>query len=76
VIAPAVGGLAEVVTTGVNGILVEPESAVALADAIARGADLATRTALSEGARQTGERFSSTTAVARVDAEYRALARP
>jgi glycosyltransferase involved in cell wall biosynthesis len=76
VIAPAVGGLGEVVTTGVNGILVEPESAVALADAIARGADLATRTALSEGARQTGERFSSTTAVARVDAEYRALARP
>ena len=36
VVATAVGGVPEVVTSGVNGILVEPESAGELADAIER----------------------------------------
>jgi glycosyltransferase involved in cell wall biosynthesis len=76
VIAPEVGGLPEVVTTGVDGILVEPESSSALADAIVRAADPATRAELSAGARSTGERFSSSHAIARIDAAYRALARP
>ncbi|MFI5053309.1 MAG: glycosyltransferase [Acidimicrobiia bacterium] len=75
VIAPAVGGLPEVVITGVNGILVEPESSAALADAIVEASDPARRAELSEGARRTGERFSSANAVARIEAEYRTLTR-
>ena len=36
VVAPAVGGLSEVVTTDDNGILAKPGSSIALADAIER----------------------------------------
>ena len=74
VVAPDVGGLREVVTSGENGILVAPGSATALAEAIEEAADPTTRARLGAGARATGERFSSATAVTRMEECYRALA--
>jgi glycosyltransferase involved in cell wall biosynthesis len=74
VVAPAVGGLREVVVTGQNGILVRPESPQALADAIVRAADATLRRSLARGAATTGARFSSAAAVARIDAVYEATA--
>lgn len=74
VIAPAVGGLPEVVTTGENGILVPPGSPVALADAIEQALDPVVHARLVDGARRTGDRFSSANAVARIEATYAALA--
>ena len=74
VVAPSVGGLREVVRTDENGILVEPGSPTALADAIVRASDPALHAHLAEGARATGEQFSSAHAVAHLDSLYRALA--
>jgi glycosyltransferase involved in cell wall biosynthesis len=73
VVAPEVGGLREVVHSGENGILVEPGSPAALADAIARAATPAVHARLAQGARATGKQFASTHAVARIDALYRHL---
>ena len=73
VIAPAVGGLREVID-GRNGILVPPGDTRALADAIARVAtDGVLRAELARGASESGERFSSRHAVQRIEAVYRAL---
>ena len=74
VVAPAVGGLPEVVDER-SGILVSPDDPAALADAIERVAtDPALRARLSEGARASGNRFSSRHAVAELEATYRELA--
>ncbi len=75
VVAPRVGGLPEVVTTGVNGILVSPDSPEALADGIEEAARTDRRAVLAANARTTGERFSSAAAIHRIDACYRELAR-
>jgi glycosyltransferase involved in cell wall biosynthesis len=74
VVAPAVGGLPEVVTSDENGILVTPGSPVALADAIERAIAPAEHARLVAGAQQTGDRFSSAHAVARIEARYASLA--
>ena len=74
VVAPAVGGLPQVVTSGKNGILVSPGSPVALADAIQQALEPTMHARLVEGARTTGDRFSSANAVARIEATYTALA--
>jgi glycosyltransferase involved in cell wall biosynthesis len=74
VVATAVGGLPEVVTTGANGILVAPGSAVALADAIERALGPLVHAELVAGARLTDDRFSNAAAVQRVEDTYRALA--
>jgi glycosyltransferase involved in cell wall biosynthesis len=73
VVAPAVGGLPEVVTTGDNGILAEPGSPSALADAIERALQPDTHARLVAGARRTADRFSNTHAVARVEDVYERL---
>ena len=70
VVATAVGGLPEAVATDVNGILVPPRDASALADAIERAVEPATHTRLVDGARATGERFSNARAVARIESTY------
>jgi glycosyltransferase involved in cell wall biosynthesis len=57
-VASAVGGIAEVVEEGVNGMLVPPEDAGALAAALARMADGSLRGGLAEGARAASRRWS------------------
>ena len=74
VVAPAVGGLPEVITTDDNGILATPGSTVALADAIERALEPSTHARLVAGARRTDERFSNAHAVARVEAAYQRMA--
>ena len=74
VVAPAVGGLPEVVRTGESGILVAPGDAGALADAIERALDPAEHARLVAGARAAGDRFSNAAAIARVEQAYRDLA--
>jgi glycosyltransferase involved in cell wall biosynthesis len=74
VVATAVGGLPEVVTTEHNGILVPPGDPTALARAIERASDPDTHARLVAGARATGDRFSNAHAVARIEATYRQLA--
>jgi glycosyltransferase involved in cell wall biosynthesis len=70
VVAPAVGGLREVVDDGANGFLVTPGAPQALADAIVRAIEPAEHQRLVAGARTTGDRFSSRDAVALVNARY------
>jgi glycosyltransferase involved in cell wall biosynthesis len=57
-IGSAVGGIAEVVQDGVNGVLVPPEDPAALAAAVARITDPELRARLAEGARATSTRWS------------------
>jgi glycosyltransferase involved in cell wall biosynthesis len=71
VVAPAVGGLPEVVATDQNGILVEPGSSTALAAAVEEAFDPAVHERLATGAAGTGDRFSSTAAITRIEAAYR-----
>ncbi len=73
VVATAVGGLPEAVATEVNGILVPPGDASALADAIQRALEPATHARLVEGAEGTGDRFSNAPAVASIEATYASL---
>jgi glycosyltransferase involved in cell wall biosynthesis len=75
VVAPAVGGLPEVVTSGDNGILVEPGSSAALADAIEAAVDPPVHERLAAGARETGEQFASADALRRIDDTYRRVSR-
>jgi glycosyltransferase involved in cell wall biosynthesis len=75
VVAPAVGGLREIVTDGHNGILVTPGSPEALADGIARAASEHMLDALRRGAAATGDRFSSADAVRHIEATYGGLRR-
>jgi L-malate glycosyltransferase len=74
VVAPAVGGLPEVVTDGENGLLVTPGSPVALADAIEHALEPIEHARLVASAQRTGDRFSSAHAVARIEATYASLA--
>ena len=74
VVAPAVGGLREAITSGEDGILVDAGRPQALADAFAAVCDPARRARLADGARRAGERFSSRAAVERVEQLYRQLA--
>jgi glycosyltransferase involved in cell wall biosynthesis len=73
VVAPAVGGLPEVVIDGKNGLLVTPGSPTALADAIGRALDPTVHARLAAGPGQTGDQFSSVHAVARIEQSYEAL---
>jgi glycosyltransferase involved in cell wall biosynthesis len=70
VVAPAVGGLPEIVTSGVDGLLVTPGSPDALADALASVADPGTRGRLARGAAATGDRFSARHAVDAIERVY------
>lgn len=70
VVAPAVGGLPEVVTTDDDGILCTPGSPDALADALERALQPDVHERLVLGARRTGDRFSNAHAVARVEDTY------
>ncbi|HEX2141849.1 MAG TPA: glycosyltransferase family 4 protein, partial [Candidatus Limnocylindria bacterium] len=72
VVASAVGGIPEVVTDGVDGLLVPPRSPSALADAIVRLArSAALRGRLGEaGYRTVAERFSIDAQVRQVEAVY------
>jgi glycosyltransferase involved in cell wall biosynthesis len=70
VVAPAVGGLPQVVDDGENGLLVAPGSPSALADAIQRALEPAVHARLVAGAQRTGDRFSSAHAVARIETKY------
>jgi glycosyltransferase involved in cell wall biosynthesis len=57
-VGTAVGGIAEVVEDGANGILVPPEDPDALAAALVRVADPTVRARLAAGARSTAARWS------------------
>jgi D-inositol-3-phosphate glycosyltransferase len=57
-VGSAVGGIAEVVEEGVNGLLVPPEAPEALAGALARIADESLRARLAEGARAASRRWN------------------
>ncbi len=72
VVASAVGGIPEVITDGVDGLLVPPASASGLADAIVRLANSpALRAELGAAGRRTVEdRFSLTAMVRRVEQTY------
>ncbi len=74
VVAPAVGGLREVVTDGESGVLVPPDDPIALADAITSVAtDAELRAKLGAGAVRDGTRFSAADAAARIESIYRAV---
>jgi glycosyltransferase involved in cell wall biosynthesis len=76
VVAPAVGGLPEAVTSGEDGLLVAAGDPAALADAIGCFAtDGTLRERLARGARLAGERFDSTRAVRRIEEIYRGVLR-
>lgn len=70
VVATAVGGLTEVVTDGVDGLLVPPGDPTALAGAVRRAADPSTRARLAAGAGAAGDRFAAAPAVRRIEAVY------
>jgi glycosyltransferase involved in cell wall biosynthesis len=72
VVAPAVGGLPEVITNGVNGVLVAAGNPVALADGIEEA--LRRRAELASSAAATGEQFSSARSVSRIEAMYARVA--
>jgi glycosyltransferase involved in cell wall biosynthesis len=68
VVASAIGGLAETVCDGENGLLVPAGDAAALAAALARLADVALRAHLSAGARSWAERCTWTSYVDMLEA--------
>jgi glycosyltransferase involved in cell wall biosynthesis len=72
VVASAVGGIPEVITSGVDGLLVPPEEPAALADAVGRLlADAALRDRIGEaGYRTVAERYSIDAQVHRIEAVY------
>jgi glycosyltransferase involved in cell wall biosynthesis len=74
VVATAVGGVAETVTDGREGLLVPPEDPSALAEAIlSLAADPMRRTAMAAAAARAGERFDIRVAVRRLEDAYRSL---
>jgi glycosyltransferase involved in cell wall biosynthesis len=76
VIATSVGGVPEIVTDGVTGLLVPPHAPDALAAAIAAlVADPGLRARLGRAARRTAERFDVAACAARHEAVYRAAPR-
>ncbi|MBI2213973.1 MAG: glycosyltransferase family 4 protein [Acidobacteria bacterium] len=58
VIATRVGGMPEIVENGVNGLLIEPESAAALAEAIDRFLTSCNREAMENAAKASAARYS------------------
>lgn len=74
VVATAVGGVAETVTPGREGLLVAPGDPDALAEAVLDlAADPDRRAAMADAAAQAAERFDIRRAVRRLEATYRAL---
>ncbi len=72
--ATSVGGIPEAVTDGVEGLLVSPSDAAALASALTRlASDPALREQLAAGAREAGERYDIRTAVTRIEQIYRGV---
>lgn len=70
VVATRVGGLPEVVTDGVDGLLVPPGDPAALAAAIRRASGPDERARLAAGAAAAGDRFAAAPAVRRIEAVY------
>jgi glycosyltransferase involved in cell wall biosynthesis len=71
VVSTAVGGIPEAITDGVEGLLVPPRDAEALAGAIARVAtDPERRAELARGAAAAGDRYDITATVRRIEAIY------
>lgn len=70
VVAPAVGGLPEVVHTGVNGVLVAPDDPDELARAVLGALEPAEHERLAAGAAASGEQFSNGPAVERQEQVY------
>lgn len=76
IVATRVGGLPDVIDEGVSGLLVGPDDAPALAAAIGSVVDDAgLRKELSAGALAMSDRFDARTAVGRLEALYRQVAR-
>lgn len=74
VVATAVGGVAETITPGREGLLVPPGDPDALAEAILDlAADPDRRAAMADAAAQAAERFDIRRAVRRLEATYRTL---
>lgn len=74
VVAADTGGLPEIVTDGLDGLLVPPKDVDALASALTRLArDSALRRRLSEGGHTSAERFAAAKHVQRVEAVYDAV---
>jgi glycosyltransferase involved in cell wall biosynthesis len=73
VVATAVGGLPQAVTNDVDGLLVEPGDAEALAAALRSMLDGTRRARMARAALKAGERFSSRHAVERIERTYRRL---
>lgn len=74
VVATAVGGMRQAVTDGVDGLLVPPADAPALATALRRMLDPVLRRRLVAGATAAGDRFASRNAAARIEETYRSVA--
>lgn len=75
VVSTRVGGLPEAVTSGVEGLLVEPARPDALAQAVVSLArDPSRRAAMADAARRRGRRFDARTAVRRLEELYREVA--
>jgi glycosyltransferase involved in cell wall biosynthesis len=75
IVATAVGGVPQVITDGVQGLIVPPGRPVELADAVARIAsdpDLARR--LGQGAKEASSMFDVTTASRQIEEIYRRVA--
>jgi glycosyltransferase involved in cell wall biosynthesis len=70
VVAPAVGGLPEVVRTGENGVLVPAGDPDALAAGVERALEPSEHARLVAGAAATGERLSNAPAIARLEQAY------
>jgi glycosyltransferase involved in cell wall biosynthesis len=76
IVATAVGGVPEMVTTGHEGILVPPRDPDALADAlVALACDPARRSAMGEAATRRAARYDIGDAVDRIEAIYREVAK-
>jgi glycosyltransferase involved in cell wall biosynthesis len=76
VVGTRVGGIADVIVDGESGLVVPPEDADALAEAlIDLGLDVARRAKLGEGARPRAEAFSTTVAAGAMRALYDELVR-
>ncbi|MDQ1521285.1 MAG: hypothetical protein QOI55_2358, partial [Actinomycetota bacterium] len=72
VVATSVGGVPEMVTPGVEGLLVAPRDPAALADAlISLACDPTRRAAMASAARKRAERYDIGPAVRRMEGIYR-----
>jgi glycosyltransferase involved in cell wall biosynthesis len=75
IVATSVGGVPQVITDGINGLIVPPGDPVALADALERVAsDPGLRRRLGAGAKRTSAMFDVTSATREIEGIYRDLA--